>query len=100
MITLLYTILSIVSSFLTIITIVGWLLYIVLITMIVKYTYAKRHPHTAPIIVCATMGTIIGSVFNFALGLDTSMFAVTGVALALVGTVAFMRIYDKVKNKG
>lgn len=94
MLTLIYTIVSFLTALVTLINILVWVGYVVVVSLIVKYLYTNKNPTTARPITSAVIGTCIGAFFNYTLGFHTSMFGVLGVILAVLGTILFIRIYN------
>ncbi len=95
MLTLVYTIVSFISALFNVVSLLLWAGYIVIVSMIVKYLYTDRYPTKAKPITSAVIGTAIGATINFALGLGQSMFAITGIILAVIGTIVYIRAYNR-----
>jgi len=94
-ITTIYTIVSFISALFNIISLLLWAGYIVIVSIIVKYLYTDKYPTKAKPITSAVIGTAIGATINFALGLGQSMFAITGIILAVIGTIVYIRAYNR-----
>lgn len=95
MLTLVYTIIGFLSALFNIISLSLWVGYIVVVSITVKYLYTDTHPTKVKPIISAVIGTCIGSFFNYAFGIETSMFGVLGFALAILGTIIYIRIYNR-----
>ena len=98
MLTTIAGILSLITALLNIVAILTWVAYIIVVSIAVKYLYTDKYPTTAKPITSAVIGTVIGATFNYGAGLTSSMFSALGVLLAIVGTIVYIRIYNRREN--
>lgn len=79
----------------TILTIIGWTFYILIVSFLVKVFYPPHKPSAQiPCWISAVIGSFVGGVFNYLLGTHDRIFAASGVVMGLVGTFAFLLFYD------
>lgn len=85
----------------TILTIIGWVFYILIVSFLVKVFYPPHKPSAQiPCWISAVIGSFIGSVFNYLLGTHDRIFAASGVVMGLTGTIAFLMFYDWKHSSG
>jgi hypothetical protein len=95
MITILYNIVGILSGASTLMVIGMWVLYVCLVSGITKFIY-RDTPKEVPGFVAAVFGTILGNIVNWILGLNASVFALSGIILAVLGTVLYIQIHNSI----
>ncbi len=95
MVAILYSIFTFLTALVSIINIVAWILYIVIVSYIVKYVYTDENPTKLKPYTAAVVGTMIGATFNYVLDISDTMFALSGIGLAVVGTIVFIKLYER-----
>jgi len=96
--TIIAGVLSFLTAIINLFAIAMWVGYICIVTLAVKYLYTDKYPTKAKPVTSAVIGTIVGSSFNWILGITSSMFSIFGIALAIGGTILYIRIYERRNN--
>lgn len=94
-ITLVFTSVKFLIGLNALLVLVGWFFYFVLVSLVVKYAYGNQHPSKVPALVSAAIGTVIGYGFNSALHINDRTFSISGLALAVCGTICFLWGYNR-----
>lgn len=80
-------------------TIIGWIIYILIVSTLVKLFYTPAQTSNVPAAISAIIGSFVGGFFNWVLGTETNMLAASGIAMGVVGTIAFLYVYNYVQGQ-
>ena len=81
-------------------TVIAWVIYVVIVRTLVKLFYPSANNSAIPGFISAIIGSFVGGFFNWVLGAGDSILATSGIAMGVVGTIAFLYVYDYVQKQG
>jgi hypothetical protein len=92
-----YHIVNFINGLIVVADIVGWCIYIAVVSTIIKLFYQdKSKPsYRIPVIVSSIIGCAIGALANTLFGLNNNIYGMTGAGIGVMCTFLFLVIYDR-----